>query len=251
MNRRIVLMDEIRGFCVFCMIFYHAFVFMDVDGFSLGTKLFDFFLPVEPFFAAVFIVICGFSSNLSRSNFKRGFELLGIALAINIITVLILPKLGFIECEIYFGIINLLSVSILIYAVFEKALKKINPVAGTVVCFVILMFLHNWVAGKVGIFPPLEFHWPEAWRDNPYLFPFGIIGHNFFSADYFPLIPYFFIFLMGTFIGAYCKDKEFPEFVYKNRVAMFNWLGRHALLVYVLHMPIIYAFIFIFELILR
>ena len=42
-----------------------------------------FFRPLEPFFGGAFILISGISSQLSRSNLKRGAKLLPIALAIH------------------------------------------------------------------------------------------------------------------------------------------------------------------------
>lgn len=54
-RRRIYALDELRGFSVFCMVFYHAF-------FSIGEifkvpfflSLLKFFMPAEPFFAGNF-----------------------------------------------------------------------------------------------------------------------------------------------------------------------------------------------------
>ena len=80
---RIHLMDEIRGLCVLLMIFYHAFYTMSMlFHWDLGTKLLVFFSPAEPFFAGLFILISGISSQLSHSNLIRGLKLLGVALAL-------------------------------------------------------------------------------------------------------------------------------------------------------------------------
>ena len=71
-------MDEIRGLCVLLMIFYHAFYTMSMlFHWELGTKLLVFFSPAEPFFAGLFILISGISSQLSHSNLIRGLELPG------------------------------------------------------------------------------------------------------------------------------------------------------------------------------
>ena len=72
-EKRIVIMDEIRGFAVFCMVFYHMFyamyAFFDI---SAGKQLFDFFMPFQPLFAWIFIFISGMSSRLSHHNTLRG-----------------------------------------------------------------------------------------------------------------------------------------------------------------------------------
>lgn len=250
-RRRITFLDEFRGFCVFCMLFYHSFVFMDMDSLSFGTAMYNFFLPIQPAFSAAFILICGYSCTLSHSNSKRGFELFGLSILLNIVTIYVIPLLGISECEIYFGILNLLSCAILLYALFEKLLKKINPMAGFIICLILWFLFRNWVAGRFGFGDTLEIRWPYSWHSNEYLFPFGIMSYDFFSADYFPLIPNLFPFFAGAFLGLYYKNRDLPEFVYKPRVGLFRWLGQHALIIYIVHMPIIFvlleAYLLIFK----
>ena len=87
-------MDEIRGLCVLLMIFYHAFYTMSMlFHWELGTKLLVFFSPAEPFFAGLFILISGISSQLSHSNLIRGLKLLGVALALTLVTNIIVQVL--------------------------------------------------------------------------------------------------------------------------------------------------------------
>ena len=58
-KKRIHLLDEIRGFAVFCMVLYHGFFILgELFEVEAATKLFDFFTPVEPFFAGIFIFVC-------------------------------------------------------------------------------------------------------------------------------------------------------------------------------------------------
>ena len=66
---RIHLIDELRGFAIFCMVFYHAFYTVGVL-FNIGWAmvLLNFFTPAEPYFAGLFILISGLACNLSYSN---------------------------------------------------------------------------------------------------------------------------------------------------------------------------------------
>ena len=101
-RRRIYALDELRGFSVFCMVFYHAF-------FSIGEifkvpfflSLLKFFMPAEPFFAAIFIIISGISSNLSHSNLSRGAKLFIVAMAVTLVTSVVEP-----EYIIQFGVLH-------------------------------------------------------------------------------------------------------------------------------------------------
>lgn len=129
-RRRICLMDELRGFALLCMIFYHAFftMFMLFD-MPVGRTLVKFFSPVEPVFAALFVIISGVSSRLSKSNLKRGLKLLAVALLLTAVTV------GFdyffdAGITIIFGILHMLAISMLIFHFSKKLLDFIPPLAG-------------------------------------------------------------------------------------------------------------------------
>ena len=75
-KKRIFFIDEVRGFSVSCMVFYHAFYILGTTfGYEWAKKLFGFFMPVQPLFAGLFIFICGISCSLSKSNLKRGLTL--------------------------------------------------------------------------------------------------------------------------------------------------------------------------------
>ena len=239
-QRRICLLDEVRGFCVFSMIVYHALAFLGHQyGLSFGTKFYTLTSPLEPWCAGVFILICGMCCHLSHSNFKRGIILAFIAAAISVATIVFLPKIG-VNVPVWFGILHLLSTGILLYALFSRTLGKLSPMAGIIIFAILFLLFRNIVSGTIGLGGVLEWHIPEAWHQNPYLFPLGIISKDFFSTDYFPVFPYVFLFLTGTYMGAYFSERTLPEYTYKKRIPALDWLGTHALLIYVLHIPATY-----------
>ena len=85
---------------------------------------------------------------------------------------------------------------------------------------------------------------------NPYLFPFGLLAPGFYSSDYYPLIPWFFLFVCGYYLGAWVKEGKAPKWLYPSRLPCLEFVGRHTLWVYVLHQPILVAvFWLIFRLI--
>ena len=75
--------------------------------------------------------------------------------------------------------------------------------------------------------------------DVPYLYPFGIVSPDFRSSDYFPLLPWFFLFLMGSWLGNW--KERVPENFRRLRVPGLAWLGRHSLLIYLVHQPVLVA----------
>lgn len=144
---RIHTMDEVRGLCVVLMVIYHAFYTTGyLFGFSVGRDFISFFSPAEPFIASVFILISGISSNLSRSNVKRGAKLLLVAAAVTLVTVFITP-----QGAIYFGILHFLSIAMLLFGLLQKAMGKIPLGLGLAACAVLYFITYGIPQGFLGI----------------------------------------------------------------------------------------------------
>ena len=241
-EKRICFLDELRGFAILCMVFYHAFYILDTMFFcEWANRLFYFFFPVQPFFASLFIFICGVSCTLSRSNLKRGLILSGAAGIVTLFTAVIMPAFGFVECEIYFGILHLLAVCILIFAAAEKVLKKINPIVGILLCAVFYPFFGGVSKGVLSYGELISIQLPETLYSYEWLAIFGFDIPSFFSADYFPIFPAVFMFFAGVFSGIYFVRNGFPEWMYKKRMPFFAKIGKHTLIIYIAHMPLIYG----------
>lgn len=234
---RIFLIDEVRGFAIIMMVLYHAaydlVVIYHVD-FPL------FYHPVlrilEQLFAGLFIIISGMSSRLSKSNLKRGFICLGIALVITFATWYFLPS----EL-ILFGIIHLLGVSMILFALLKPLLDRIPAGIGFGVFFVLGLLTLGVPYGYIGIKGLLYWSLPAAWYTTSWLFPLGFVGTGFYSADYFSLLPWLFIFLAGTFAGIPLRDKKFPGEFYRSHSKFLQLAGRNTLIIYILHQPILYG----------
>lgn len=241
-KKRIHLLDEIRGLAVFCMIFYHAFFILgDEFGYAWGTRLFDFFMPLEPIFAGLFIAVCGLSCSLSHNNLKRGVIIFAAALALSLVTCVIMPAIGFDGAQIYFGILHLLGVCVIIYALGQKFFNAANPYAGILICAVLYPFFSGIEKGTLSYGELVTVNIPDVLYTVNYLMPLGIYAPWFYSADYFPIFPSIFIFFAGVFTGRILSAKGFPEYTYKKRIPFFDWLGTHAFVIYLAHMPVIYA----------
>lgn len=251
-KKRIHFLDELRGLAVFCMVFYHAFYilgsFFEAEW---AEYLFEFFMPVQPFFAGIFIFLCGTSCSLSKNNLKRGAVILGIALGMTLVTAVIMPKMGFVDCEIYFGILHFLAVSVIFYALVSKPLGRVSPYAGILLCAVLYAFTSEIGSGRLAYGELIEFTLPASLYETDILMPLGIYSPSFYSADYFPIFPDIFIFFSGVFAGRYFTANGYPEPFYKQRAAFLGWLGKKALIIYVVHMPIIYAIAYGIDLILN
>ena len=236
-RRRIYLIDEVRGLSIILMVFYHAFYILgDFFGFGFMHEVQLFFSPLQPLFACLFIFISGFSSNLSRSNLKRGLRLLAIAAGFTVVTAVILPELNVNGAEIIFGILHLLSVSMLTYTLLKKPLEKVLTNLGVAVCFALFVITFTVQAGKL-----LWFDLPQSLYQSALLAPLGFPPVGFYSADYFPVLPYIFMFFAGTFFGRLEKEGRIPQSWYVPRCRALSVIGGKTLIIYVLHWPIIFA----------
>lgn len=243
---RIHLMDEIRGFAVFCMVFYHAFYSIAfLFAVEWMKSVFYFFLPAEPFFAVAFVGISGISSQLSHSNLLRGGRLLAIALAVTLVTWLVVP-----EETIRFGVLHLLSVCMLLFGLLQKPLARVPRGWGLALCLLGFLLTAGLAFGNrpyLGI-PFVPAAQLSALGDGyGWLFPLGFRTPSFTSGDYFPLFPWCFVFFFGTFLGRYAREGRFPAWTYRSRIPFFSWIGRHALIIYVVHQPVIYGLMMLLE----
>ena len=236
-SRRIHLLDEIRGFAVLCMIFYHGFHTLSLLlNWSWAQTLLEFFTPAEPWFAGAFIFLSGIAANLTRSNLGRGLRLAVVAVVVSLVTIFFVPGQ-----PIYFGILHLLCVSMILVGLIKRFLDKIPIWAGIAVCAAAYLFTMGISRRFLGIASLPLIPLPDSWYQTDWLAPLGIYSPGFFSAVYFPILPWIFVFLGGTFFGRYAAMGKFPAFTYRSTVPALSYIGRHALIFYIVHQPVIYG----------
>ncbi len=246
---RIWELDFIRGLCVAMMVIDHTlfdmgFLFLQ-EWFPQGEGGVIFYIcsfakniywehPLRLILHTLalvgFIGACGISCSLSRSNLKRGLKLLVVALLLTAVTALLDHFIGYNQFLISFGILHLLAIAILIYA----ALRPLGhiPALALGVAIIVVGFIIDPAANQ---------------SDNFILLALGLT-HKGFSADYFPLIPYLGWFLVGASLGAVIYKKKTSLFPNSGKAKFFRpfyWLGRHALIVYILHQPLIFGLLWL------
>ncbi|MDR0531938.1 MAG: DUF1624 domain-containing protein [Oscillospiraceae bacterium] len=237
---RYALLDELRGAALLCMVVYHAFYLLaDVFHSAAGHKLQLAAAPAQPFIAGAFILISGICSRLSRSNAKRGIKLLAAALLLTGGTYAL--RFFGVDELITFGVLHFLAVAILLFAPLRRAGGKI-PAAPQIVCFAALFvttvgpFYRGQPGFGFGHAVWLRFPYTAFWP----LFCLGFPSRTLDSADYIPLIPWLFLFFAGTAVGIYARQGRFPKSWIRPRCKPLGWLGRHSLLLYLLHQPALF-----------
>lgn len=243
-KERIGFLDDTRGLLVILMVFYHAFYTGgSLFGWRFCQQLYYFFMPSEEWFAGLFILICGICCHLSHNNVKRGLLLAGISILLSLVLWIFMP-----DNMIWFGILHFLSIAILLFALLSKPLSYIPPLWGLVGC-ALLGFL-TWhlpfdCGYYIGIPHLLEIPIPRELLYQPWLFPLGLGFAD--SADYFPLFPWIFVFLFGTFLGRYIKEEKYPVFMKKSYCKPLSIIGQWALPIYVIHQPILFGLFWIID----
>ena len=221
MKQRIWELDALRGLCILFVIGLHL--------------MFDLQLPLlqHPamviFNAAVgisFVVLSGLCVTLGRRPVRRGLQVFGCAMVITLVT-WGMAKLGFLHPTliIRFGVLHLLGLAMILWPLFRKLPTWLLAVLGGVI--LALGYWFKTMTVTVG-----------------WLFPLGLMAPGFSSGDYFPLAPFLGWFFLGAVLGRKIygeKRSIFPDF--SKNFAFFCFCGRHSLLLYLLHQPILYVFI--------
>ena len=235
--RRVGILDDIRGLCVVLMVIYHGlYDLVDIFGWNIPLFHWSVVSTARTLVAAVFMLIAGITCRFSRSNWKRGTAALGAGLALTVGTLLIIPSQ-----RIWFGILHFMGCAMLLFALLEPVLSRIPPALGVAGCALLFLCSYGVEEGFLGIPGVLEVMLPRSWYTAGWLFPLGLYAPGFYSADYYPLLPWIFVFLAGSFLGIPLKKGEGPSWLYPTRSRVFSWVGKRALWIYLLHQPVLYG----------
>jgi len=226
-KKRIEIIDALRGFAICLMVIHHAlyntWAFLDAPWWLYRNPVFD---ALQAFFIGLFIIISGVSSRFSRGNIERGSIVIVVAMIITYVTVRM-------EMPIYFGILHLLGFLMIFYGLTKKFWDNLP---GKVAPVVYLTLVAASILARVYLSPTSEI---PVLRDL--LSVLGWYQKGFVNFDKQVILPWIFIFLIGTWIGGYIREGKFPARFYEIKVPFFPFIGRNALLVYVLHQPVLFG----------
>lgn len=169
---------------------------------------------------------------------KRGLWAFGGGVVVSLVTAIVLPN-----DRVRYGVLTLIGSCILIWILLDKVLKKIPAGVGVSVSFVLFLILRSWTKQD-----PIQLSdnlLNVTWLKSVLAY-IGFPQAGFSSTDYFPLLPWIFLFATGYFLYSFLQEKGLINRLFgKWKVPGINFLGKHSLIIYLIHQPICYVVAFL------
>ena len=231
--------DFFRGIAVIMMIIFHFLYDLNYFGIykiNLNSSYFQIYIYSG---ATFFILLVGVSLSLNYTRLKnektgkellfkylmRGLKIFVLGLFITLISWIYLDE-GF----VIFGALHCIGISIMLAYSFLN-FRYLNLLFG-IILIILGIILRNMT---------FDFSW-LVWL--------GFMPSTFYTIDYFPLLPWFGVVLIGIFLGNILYPDNKRVFNLKNfhklkAIRYICFLGQHSLIIYFIHQPIMLTIIYL------
>lgn len=242
-SNRIELLDLLRGVSLIYVMFYHlCYDLITVKEMNItffGAKWFD---VLHEAFLALLIIVSGICSSFSHDSVRRGAVLFFMGSIFTIVTDLFMH-----DSVAVFGALSFFGVMMMLCGLAKPIIRRIDwrilLAVSMLLYFVTIDFVDK--GGLLHLFfTDIKLNLPE---NSQYSYTIGILSSEFYSSDFFPLIPNGFLYIAGAALSRPIAEKKFPKLFYariKARAA--NFIGRYSLWFYVIHQPIFLGILYLF-----
>lgn len=240
-NRRVGLFDALRGLALVNMAAYHG-VYDWVSVFDRPAAWFTRTDSARVWQQAIcwtFLLVAGAVFCYGKRPARRGALVFGCGMVLTAVTLLVMPSE-----RILFGVLHLIGASVLLTALLRRGLERVPALPGAAVSFALFLLCRGVPRGIFGV-GPFSAALPSALYRTQAFFWLGFPGPGFFSADYFPLIPWLFLFWTGFFLWRFLRPHLEPPLRGRTICRPLEWMGRHSLLLYMAHQPVLLIFVFL------
>jgi len=227
--------DALRGVAIVMMVTYHLVFDLVLFGHYQGSATTGPWRVFARITAVLFISLVGVSVAISHARrnqgdggwglykkyLARGLKLIGWGMLITLASWMFMGKV-----VIIFGILHLI---------------------GTVPVLAYPFLSLRWVNLPIGVaLIALGMHLNQLPVSYPWLLLLGLRPRWLLQLDYFPLLPWFGVALVGIFIGqqlypAGARRFKLPMWSSQPGVKQLVWLGNRSLAIYLIHQPVLFA----------
>ncbi len=220
-QKRIHIFDDIRGLTIISMVTFHvcydlAYLYtLPMGWFTTG--------PFQDIWRCsiswTFLFLAGWSTSFSRNNLKRGLLYSAMALLVWVAT-----SIAAVDTPVNYGILFCMGASTLLYACSEK-IKTRNPLLITLLALVAFF---------------LTYRIPRTTYPVEHLAWLGFPSPTFMSGDYYPLVPYFFMYMVGAGCARIFNETadEYPSWATRRWSRLLEYIGTKSLIIYLVHQPL-------------
>jgi len=209
--------DAARGVAIILMVIFHlAYDLKSFYGWQLDLWNGVWFY-IGRSAAVLFMLLAGLGCLFNTRALRHGLVVFGWGMVLTAATYVFDPS-----TYIRFGILHLIGVCIITGPVLSKLRTY----------WLVILAILSVFAGKMFLSLTVPY-----WH----LIPFGLTPSNFISLDYYPLLPWYGVFLAGIMVGRVVYRKRMPHIKPVKRLDFLARAGRHSLMIYLLHQPILLA----------
>ena len=229
------LLDTLRGITLLSMILYHAcWDLVWIWNYDWGWYRSQGAFFWQQSICWTFLLLSGFCFSLGRRPVRRGIIIFFWGGVIMAVTALAIP-----DNPVFFGVLSLLGSAALLTAAACPLLRRIPAPVGLAGSFALFVLTRN-LSGGTAVFGLIRL--PSWLYRNPFTACLGFPPARFVSSDYFPLLPWLFLYWTGYFLFS-LRPWRFPS----CRVPVLTAMGRRSLLIYLLHQPVLYALLWVWS----
>lgn len=231
---RLAIIDALRGVALLLMFAYHFCFDLNYYGFTHFDFNHDgFWLGARSVIVTLFLLLVGISLQLAnthgirwRSVWRRLLMLATAAGGVTIASAILFPN-----SYIFFGILHFIAVASLLSLPFLR---------------------YRWLALFVGMgLLWLGIGFSDPLFNQAHLQWLGLMTYKPITEDYVPLLPWFGVVLLGVFIGSGLLKANGKITTWQGNAGAWSLLrlaGRHSLLLYLIHQPILLALLYLITL---
>ncbi len=220
--KRIEVLDVWRSLAILMMAAYH-FIY---DLYMFGVISYEQLSHPLAFSLRIgavgsFMLISGMVVRFSKNSLRRGAIVFCCGMLVTVV-------MHFMGMAVQFGVLHNLGTMMIAYGLISKKIKVPKGIWFPIVCAV--------------VFAAMYYINENVFVDTKLLVPFGLIYEGFYSADYYPLLPWGMIFAIGVWLGEKLDVAREPFPLLQRKIRpMYTFMGRNSLLIYLAHQPVLYG----------